>query len=300
MNDEALNKYLPLIQNHYSDTVKMDDVEYLEGGSAHRVFKIYDQVFRFPKTKEIEFNQQAESIFSKRFSKITPIDVPVIQVHRDTLTGLTYQTYDFISGVPFTIEYAASLSEKELLAIAGLLGEFLKQLHDVSSAEVNIANQVNTSEEYVRYFLDIISEDKKLINSLLTADEWRWIDQNINAYCGLANAHPFGLKITHSDLLPKHILIDDSTHRLKGIIDFSLKFADPAVDFRYFDRYGDQFIKKVYEKYSMQDYYFDERRKFHARDFLVGYLYLSVRDKEEGKQREYLRQLQVYIAKHPL
>lgn len=299
MDKKALQTYLPIIQTHFPKVTK-DDVEILAGGYAHTVFKIHDQVFRFPKTKESEQRQYIESAFSKRFSKLSPIPIPVIEPHRDSVSGILYQTYEFIPGVPFTKEYAATLGKSELLSLAELFSAFLAKLHAVSQEEVSGALQPQTAEEYARYFVEIIEEDKKVIGSHLKPQEWEWAGKNIEKYYTLSCSRPFALKVTHADLYPKHILIDEKRHRLTGIIDFSLKVADPAGDFSYFDRYGDLFLKTVYEHYPGQDDDFDERRAFHARDFLVARLYLAVRDKNMALQNIYLKELHDYSLTHPV
>lgn len=295
---DLLETYLPIIQRN-DPHIKKDEIKLLPGGNAHIVFLVKNNVFRFPKTKGIEARQHIENEFVKSIN--TPITLPKLCGYTDELTGTNFQKYTYIPGEPFTKYVATKLTEAELKTIAKSFGQFLANLHLFSTNKLQglNTNSPTNSEEYARYYITIFDEDKKRIGNLLTNDEWKWVEKNIANYYELTIQHPFQLNLIHGDILPKHILIDEETHRLNGVIDFNLRIGDPANDFRYFDRYGEIFLKTVYDNYLPVDTFFDNRRKFHSGDLLVAYLYLATDTKNEIMKVEYLHELKEYIATHP-
>lgn len=302
MINKNLSAYLPIIKQHFP-YIRSETVRSLTDGEAHDVFLVQDTVFRFPRNEFIIRKDQTEEKFLRQFAKLSPVAVPQVQGHRDTRSGSPYQTYPYIPGAPLTEDRAAQLSESTLRSIAAAVGKFLAVLHSfpLEEAEKLKIESVADSKHYGAYFKEILKVDKPLLYPFLTSSEWDWIEANCIAFYTDTQKSFFPLAVTHADVVPNHILVDEKTQTLSGILDFSLRISDPSQDFQYFDRYGDLFLKTAYENYLPTDAYFEERRKFHARDFPVAYAYLALTSETKKPYKDrYLKELKDYIAAHPL
>jgi aminoglycoside phosphotransferase (APT) family kinase protein len=256
-----------------------------------------NQAFRFPRTKNHGKKDRIENVFLSVYAPTSPISVQEMVGHVDLKTGMEYQMYNFIPGVQLTKKIAKTLSEQELVKIAVDMGKFLVTLH---SFPITQARSMHMDELdptlYWKYFEDLYIDIKTVIFPLLSKEEQQWAEKLVNNYIYATKDNPYEVKVTHHDLLAEHILIDESTHALNGVIDFSLRIADPARDFEYFDRYGSLFLDTIYSHYLSRDKYFDRRRKFYAGHVPVINLYESIVRKDTKMTEKYLAELKEYIA----
>lgn len=300
MDDASMEKYFPIIKKYFPEC-KKNKIKFFNDGCDHYVFVLNDKhVFRFPRTKALGKKDYVENKFLKIFALDSSILVPQMIGHFDEKTSIKYQTYEFIKGMHLSKELAATLAEQELIIIATEMGRFLTKLHSFSLSQ---ARDMGMDEldpiKYGDYFKEFLKKDKEIIFPLLSTDEQVWIEKLIKDFTDLTRDKPFEVKVTHFDMLPEHIIIDTETHKLNGIIDFSLRIADPARDFTFFDRYGDIFLQTVYEKYDLsKDEYFDRRRKFYAGNLSVVNFYQSLERKDDKMIKIHLAQLKEYIKDH--
>lgn len=297
MDKKVIDKYLPIIQSHYPD-ISSENITVFQDGYDHDVLLTpTHQVFRFPRTKDHGKKDLVENAFLGTFMKTSPVSVQEMTGYTDPATATKYQMYQFIPGTQLSKEMAKTLTEQELGSIAIDMGKFLTVLHSFPLSE---ARSINMDEldpaMYWKYFDDLLGKIKLSAFPLLSTDEQQWVEKLTNDYISITRDNPFELKVTHSDLLGEHILVDEKTHRLSGVIDFSLRIADAANDFKYFDRYGTEFLKTLYENYLPIDEHFDERRRFYAGHVLVINLYESIERKNTRMTEIYLRQLKEYIS----
>jgi aminoglycoside phosphotransferase (APT) family kinase protein len=297
MGETIIQKYLPIIRNDYADC-NTSDITLLDDGHDHYVLVLKDShAFRFPRTEAHGKKDHVENNFLKDFAKNSPIAVQQITGHTDKETGTQYQTYDFIPGVRLSRETAATLSPQELISVGSAMGKFLAQLH---AYPLTKAREIQMDEldpiKYGEYFKEFLEMDRNAFFPLLSQDEQKWIEQSTEDFYTLTKDHPFAVTVTHSDMLPEHIIIDQETHKLNGVIDFSLRIADPANDFKFFDRYGETFLKAVYDNYLPIDEYFDRRREFYAGNLPVANLYQSLERNDEVMVKVHLTQLKEYIG----
>jgi aminoglycoside 2''-phosphotransferase len=298
---ELLEKYFPIIKKHFPNCQE-ESITFFDNGYDHFVFVIDGKhVLRFPRSPLHGKQDAIISEFSQLFAPFSPIPVQTMTSHVDEETNIKYQTYEFVSGVPLTPELAKELTGAELTELAKDVGKFLLALHSYSIEKVKHLGieSLVSPQDYADYFTDVIDVDKNVMNDLLTEEEWKWFEQIVKKFSTVSYKHPYQFTITHSDMLAEHILIDEKKHRLSGIIDFTLRIADPANDFKYFDRYGKAFLKNVYDTYLPVDEYFDERRKFYAGDLVVANVYQAVERHDILKQERYLKELKDYIAHNP-
>ncbi len=299
MKQEIFVKYLPILKKHYPDC-KEEEIKFFDDGHDHYVLVVNGtNAFRFPRTDVHGKQDHVINVFSHEFAPISPVPMQKMTGLVDSETGIRYQRYEFITGVQLSKEMAATLTEEELVTIATDMGKFLSSLHSFSVDEAGSMDMesLKNPKDYGEYFKDFLEKDRKAFFSMLSKKEQESIEQSVEKFYKLTKDHPFVFTVTHSDMLPEHILIDPKTHKLNGIIDFSLRIADPANDFKYFDRYGEAFLKTVYENYLQVDAYFDERRRFYAGGLPTANLYQSIeRQDEKTIQEKYLKELKDYIA----
>ncbi len=294
---EVVHRYLPIIRNYYPN-ISPDSITVFQDGYDHDVLLINNHdAFRFPRSIDHGKKDHVENEFLHIFAKTSPCPVQDITGYTDAATGVTYQRYDFIRGVPLSIEAAATLTEQESEHIAVNMGKFLTKLHSFPIASARSMGMDELDPViYWKYFEDLVEVVDVTVSPLLLDDDKLWIKKLFKDYISIIKESPFDVTVTHSDLLSEHILINETTHELNGIIDFSLRIADPANDFKFFDRYGQAFLKTVYANYPPVDKYFDWRRQFYAGYVPIINLHESIVRKDDQLTRTYQRQLKEYIA----
>lgn len=293
-------KYFSILKRQYPHANEAS-VRLFEDGNDHYVFVVdKTHAFRFPRTENSGKNDTSINAFSQMFAPHSPVPIQKMTGHVDSITGQQYQTYEFLPGRMFTEDFAKTLSEEECIGVAKDLGIFLKKLHTfpIQEAEIMRIEALVSPQNYANYFRDIIQVDREAVGSLLTDREWEWIERQTKDFVDLSYAHPYSFTVTHSDMQADHMLLEEKTHKLCGIIDFSLRIADPANDFKLLHPYGEVFLKTVYENYLPVDEFFDKRRAFYSGDFYLAMLYKSVVDKREDKVKLFLTKLREYISKH--
>lgn len=298
MRKDILNKYFPILKSHYPDC-KEEEITIFDDGHDHYVLVVNNvHAFRFPRTDAHGKQDHVINAFSQKFAPVSPVPIQKMTGHVDSETGIKYQTYAFIPGVHLSREMASTLSEKELEGIAKDLGGFLSTLHSfpVDEARQMDMEALKGAQDYGEYFKHFLEKDRKAFFSLLSIKEQEWIEQSVQDFYDLTRDHPFELTVTHSDMLPEHIIIDSDKHTLGGVIDFSPRIADPAYDFKFFDRYGEAFLKTVYENYPSVGEYFDDRRRFYAGNLPVANLYQSIERNDKSMVALRLKQLKEYIT----
>ncbi len=119
-------------------------------------------------------------------------------------------------------------------------------------------------------------------------------------YIDNIRATPFTTTVTHADMWVFHIIVDCQSHTLSGVIDFGLRIADPANDFKAFEHYGQAFVAEVYSTYDLPiDDSFDMRRLFYTGHDVV---YILARAIERNNQKQISiahTKLMKYIEAHP-
>lgn len=290
-----IDKYLSIIQGYYPN-ISSENIKVFNDGYDHDVLLVDTQAFRFPRSKNHGKKDQAENAFLSVFSKISPISVQDMVGHTDPKTEIEYQTYRFIPGIQLSKKVVKTLTDQELVNIAIDMGKFLTKLHSFDLAQARLMKIDELDPKmYWKYFEDLYRKIKIVTLSLLSKNEQQYIEEIVKDYVQITKNNPFKLKVTHHDLLEEHILIDEKTHKLNGVIDFSLRIADPARDFEYLNRYGDLFLKTVYKNYLLVDKYFDRRRKFYALHVPVINLYESIQRNDVVMNKKYFIELRDYL-----
>ena len=290
-----------IIKKHYPD-ISNNTITFLDDGWDHYVYVVNGKVaFRFPRGPEYGNKDSIETKFFEIFADTSPVPVQKMKLVKDEDTQIQYEIYDFIQGIRFTKEFAATCSEEELDAIAEALGKFFTRLHafPIEEARKIHIDSINGVEDYADYWLGFLQHIQKDMYQYFSSDEKKWIEDIFTEYAVTVKKEPYELKVTHFDIMPEHILVDEKTHKLSGIIDFSLRISDPAYDFSYIDRYGEKFLQTVLDNYpaSKTEPNFLLRQKFYAARFGFSFLSQAMERQKEAVPK-IIDQIHEYITKH--
>lgn len=129
--------------------------------------------------------------------------------------------YKYIKGVPLSNKIVKGLSIKEKESCARQLANFISELHSFP-----------------------IQSAKK---------------SGVDVYDKLKNKN-IKQVVVHQDLIDEHIIFDEKTKKIVGIIDFGdIVIADPALEFSRIWRYGEYFLDLILKHYKIADRGIKER-----------------------------------------
>lgn len=302
MNSKINKVYFEIIQKHFSDLTTYDLINSFDGND-HWVFVVKNKSFRFPKVpREID---SKKANFLKRLAPLSPLPLPIIEIHKDEDTGIYYEINDYVPGVSFYPSIAKTFSHDELLEVAKKLGKFLSAIHSfpVSEARELSLDEMNPIDfwEYIEQNQHAYPEYKRVVFPHVSKEEQIWIEKLFTDYITLIKTKPFRTQVTHSDMWTYHIIVDPAKHTLSGVIDFWGRIADPANDFKAFEYYGKAFVNDVYKNYSLPiDEEFEKRRLFYTGHDEVFEFARQLQQGNEEKIIKHKESLSDYIATHPL
>lgn len=297
MNNDIILKIVRKIFPDISD----EKIQIFDDGWDYVVIVVNNETaFRFPRRENYVKTLPIEVSFLNLFADKSPIRVPKLTYQKDKKSGISYVTYDFISGVQFTKSISNSFSKEELLTIAQQLGSFLTTVHSfpIEKAKQLGVQQINSLNSWEQRLKKI----RKEVFPHISKNEQGWIVKLFESFLQIVRKIPINLVLTHSDIMPEHIIVDPKTHILSGIIDFGdIKIADPAYDFTFLARYGQGFLNQAYQNYSLpRDEAFETRRQFYEDRLVVTNLEHSLELGDKERIQIHKRQLFDYVDSHPL
>jgi len=294
------NLHFEIIKKRFP-SIDLTDIKSL-AGNDHFVYVVNGEVtFRFPKIpKEINKNR---SEFLKQFSKLSPIPIPNIEIIKDEATNTYYEVNKFLPGISFYPSVAGSFTSEELSNIAQELGKFLSSVHSFSIEEARHLkiDEMNPKDfwEYMEQNENAYPKFKRVIFPHISETEKKWVEKVFADFIALVKENPFQTKVIHSDMWTYHIIVDLDNHKLSGVIDFGVRIADPARDFKAFEYYGSNFVKDVYKSYSLPiDNNFEKRRLFYTAHDEIFELTRAVESGDKEKIQKQKVSLSKYVSEH--
>lgn len=291
---------LKIVRKTFPD-ISDEKIQIFDDGWDYIVIVVNNELtFRFPRRENYARTLPIEVSFLNLFADKSPIRVPKLIYQKDKKSGISYVTYDFIPGVQFTKSISETFSKEELLTIAQQLGSFLTVVHSfpIEEAKQLGIKQIDSFGSWKKRLTKI----KKEVFPYIDGNEQQWIITMFENFLETIAKVPIKSVFIHSDIMPEHIIIDPKTHTLSGIIDFGdIEIADPAYDFTFLARYGQDFLNESYKSYALpRGQTFKERRQFYEDSSAVTNLEhsLELRDKERIAMHK--QQLLDYVATHPL
>lgn len=293
-----INIYLEIVKRRVSD-FNDRKVQVFDDGWDFVVIVIDSmRAFRFPKREDYAKKLPIETRFLEFFADKSPVRVPKFKYQKDEISGMPYVTYDFIPGVRFSKSLSRIFSKNELLATAKQMGAFLTAVH---SFPVETARQLGIQQiDFLDAWQKRLAKIKQEVFPRISEYEQKWIVKLFENFLEVITKTPIKPVVTHSDIMPEHIIVDPETHRLSGIIDFGdILIADPAYDFTLLADYGGDFLRECYRNYGLpRDETFDARRKFYRHRQAVTNLEHSLKLGDKERIMMHKRELSEYIKSH--
>jgi len=210
---------------------------------------------RFPKSLDAAHAIATEIRLLPYLRERLPISIPqptVLGIHPFERSW-PFMGYACIAGVELTRERFWALPSRARNSITQSLAAFLQALHIV---DVDAAKECGVITRDLRAeFTDVFARSEALVTPALDRHERAtfvaWFQAILN------DARNFGATPTliHGDMSPEHILYDNATHQISGIIDFGdAAIADPDYDLMYLlEDYGQPFLRALLRYYRHGD-----------------------------------------------
>lgn len=299
-NDWNIKTYLEIIRKKIPNFNDRQIRVFDDGWDFVVVVADNRRAFRFPRGEGYAKKLPIETRFLELFADKSPVRVPKLTYQEDELSGMPYVTYDFIEGVRFSQNISRSFSKVELLAVAKQLGVFLTAVHSFS---VEKAKQLGVQEiDSLDAWQKRLAKIKKKVFPHISDFEQNWIVALFENFLKIILKTPIKPVVTHSDIMPEHIIVDPETHTLSGIIDFGdIAIGDSAYDFAFLACYGVDFLNECYRDYGLpRDEMFDARRKFYGHRQAVTNLEHSLKLGDKERVATHKKELSEYIKSHPV
>lgn len=220
--------------------------EYLhmyDGGAFQWVVMAGHRVYRFPRSDEGLEALTVEARFLQRFAKLSPVAVPVPEIHDDPIP---HTVYDVVPGRPLWREELGRWDDEARREAADALAGFLNVLHGFPVEEARATGVREELPDAPGNWLDtrrsvlerLDPEARRIVEPLYARIGERW------------EAAPRRC-VVHNDLTDAHIIVDLLTGRLTGVIDFGdVAVGDPALDFKFGSEYGEPFLQMILDRYE--------------------------------------------------
>jgi|SRR3989344_4539195 len=295
-NDTILKIVRKIFPDNSDETIQIFD-----DGWDYIVIVVNNKTaFRFPRREDYIKTLPIEVNFLEQFASKSPVNVPKLIYKKDEETGISFVTYEFIPGVQFTKIISYNFSKMDLLTIAQQLGSFLTAVHSFPTEKAKQLGiqQIDSFDSWQKRLTKI----KKEVFPHIDENEQQWIITLFKNFLETIAKTPIKSVLTHSDIMPEHIIVDPEVHTLSGIIDFGdILIADPAYDFTFLARYGKDFLNEAYKNYGLpKDAAFEIRRQFYEDRLAVTNLEHSLELGDQERIATHKKQLSEYVKSHPL
>jgi aminoglycoside 2''-phosphotransferase len=279
--------------------IKDEHIRIFDDGWDYVVFVIDGQkAIRFPRRQDYAEKLPVEVAFLNHFSGQFPVSVPDLTLYIDEKTGSPYVTYDFIPGVQFKKNISGTFSKEELRQTAGQIGSFLDKLHSLS---VDKAKKLGVRQvESLKTWRSKFEKIKTKVFPHISGPEQDWATSIFQNFFTTVLENPMPFTVIHSDIMPEHIIVNPKTHTLSGIIDFGdIEIGDPAYDFAFLAKYGNDFLKWTYEAYKKpKDSAFEIRRQFYLDRLALTNLEHSIEIKDQTMTEKHKTELSAYASRN--
>jgi len=165
-----------------------------------------------------------------------PLPVP-IPIHRET----DLVVYRKVPGVPLRNAYLRRAEYATKQAIATDLASFYRSLHGTDASGIATTAAPVTYEAQVRIREDV----REWVYPHMMRHQIEGAEELFSSMLSAPDQLDFDPKLIHGDVMPYHLLVDEDTGRMSGIIDFGVAgVGDPASDIAgLLLAYGESFVR---------------------------------------------------------
>lgn len=187
-------------------------------------------IFRFPHNNLAAINLENEAVILRSLKGILSVKIPVPQYVNlePTHASRSFMGYQMIAGVPLSTERVKNIDAAGLNILARQLDEFLISLHTLPIPK-EVADRVSVTNTF-DYWSDMYERIQQLLFSHMRTEARAEVRHLFESF--LQSVGNFNLALIHGDFGAGNILVDESSERVVGVIDFgSVGVGDPAVDY---------------------------------------------------------------------
>ena len=188
-------------------------------------------VFRFPRNIESKSSLIHETKILSVVKKYVNISVPEFEFTEDLELGI----YPLLVGNPLYRHDFLRLSDNLKENFAADLAGFLKDLHAIPLDELDksVVSPEPHETESRQYWSERLDELRAELFRYLWADQHAYIEDLFSPVLdGRLDMSRYSPSLIHNDLASYHLLVDLSSGRLTGVLDFGeASIGDPASDY---------------------------------------------------------------------
>lgn len=290
------NQYINLIHHEFPGFIISSINKAGEGDDSKAFFINEKYIFRFPKSKRVKIQTQREIAVLPRIKSSLNLQIPQFEF---VSPKINFVGYKIIHGTPLTFEMYNSLNKKQQVSIQQSIGNFLYQLHhtDLQTLRDCGLELMDPRQEYSDNFI----EAKKTIYPHISKSRQKIITQLFTKYLDNSKNFKYTPALIHNDFSKDHILFNDETRLINGIIDFGdIAIGDPDYDLMYLlDEFGEGFLNGIFKIYKQKNkkelmrklYFFSFANKI---QIILGY----INEKESDELKDKYKVLDGWFKKY--
>jgi len=293
---KQLERIKQIINQEFPD-FEIRRIEKMGEGENSKAFIVNgDFIFRFPKSAEIKESFRKEIALLPKIKSSLHLDIP----HFDFISKeIRFVGYKIIPGKFLTSKIYRSLKTASQVNIQKILARFLSQLH--KNNLLFLFDCGLTVMNYYEEYSDNLERAKQLIFPNIPASKRKIIVQLFDGYLNNKSNFKYNPSLIHNDFSQDHILFENSSGKITGIIDFGdTAIGDPDYDFMYLlDNYGSDFVSGVANFYG----YKNDKELFDKLNFFslankIQILIGSIQNEEEDDVKEGYKKLKRWFKNY--
>lgn len=252
-------------------------------------------VFRISRDREAGARLTFEKAILPVLKERLDVTVPDFQ-YSGSVFGQLYVGYPLIPGEPLSKEMLESLSEDARKRCVKQIAGFLSVLHELDPEEAGLTDSGPGMQDFWNRFKDVCLNK---MPAWLLSEEMQWVEELFMSFEIMIKDHQIPLVLIHADFTEDHILFDEKSERISGIIDFGdLQMGDPALDFAGLSlSYGESFMMEVAKCYQagIDDGFFDRIQQFYLQQVPMQGLLYGIETKNEELIEQYKNRIRQWI-----
>lgn len=205
-------------------------------------------LFRFPRRRDVAEQLENEVSLLRELTEALPVPVPNPRYYSEGCRSfkLPFMGYERVEGTPLS---HAVLGSEERERAAREAGRFIGELHSFPrerAEEVGVRGY--TPESWRQHYVDFHRRMHEYVYVLLPAEIQAAAETFWTQFLSDERMQRFEPVLIHGDLGPEHVLVDEGSGAVTGVIDFGdAAVADPALDLAGFE---EPFRRLVLEQYG--------------------------------------------------
>ncbi|MCU0569862.1 MAG: phosphotransferase [Oculatellaceae cyanobacterium Prado106] len=250
--------YLEKIQTVYPQ-LDLQHLELNQDGMNNDIVIVNQKlVCRFPKTDWAKADLKQEVQILQMARPLLDLPIPDLEhIEED------FVSYPLISGEPLSKNLLFKLDASVQEKVIEQLGQFLQQLHSISS-EGTAASPLPPSiaERTPEDLLALYEQVQQILFPYLWKHQQTWVHEHFQPLVNGTLDFQRSSALIHGDLGCYHILFDPERQCLSGIIDFGTAgIGHPAIDLAaLLDTHGEAVLKRMAQYYPITESLIDQAR----------------------------------------